>query len=193
MKVKLRIIISFFAVSLWAQSAACWGQEEAVAVSNSYQVQAGDVLQISVWREPDLQLEVVVRPDGGFSMPLVGNLEAQGKTVQQMGEEIKQRLVKFMPDVSVNVAVKQVMGNKIYVIGSVNRPGEYVINRDVDVMQALSMAAGMTKFADLDGIKILRRVNQQPEVLRFNYKQVMKGRHLEQNVVLRSGDVVVVP
>lgn len=190
MKARLKVVISCFTVLLWAQSVA-WGED--VVDSNSYQVQAGDVLQISVWREPDLQLEVVIRPDGGFSMPLVGNLKAQGKTAQQLGDEIKKRLVKFMPDAAVNVAVKQAMGNKIYVIGSVNRPGEYVINRDVDVMQALSMAAGITKFADLNGIKILRRVNQQPEVFRFNYKQVMKGRHLEQNIMLRSGDVVVVP
>ena len=91
------------------------------------------------------------------------------------------------------VSIKEVLGNKIYVIGQVNAPGTFIVNPQVDVLQALSMAGGTTPFADLSNIVILRRKNQQQSAFKFNYKQVIEGRNLEQNVILNSGDVVVVP
>ncbi len=159
-----------------------------------YSVQAGDLLQVSVWKEPDLQLEVLVRPDGGFSMPLIGEVAAAGKSVAALQEEITKRLAAFVPDASVTVAIHQLNGNKIYVLGKVGRPGEYPVNRYVDVMQALSMAGGTTTFANLSDIVILRRLDGGSQrAIGFNYDQVSTGKHLEQNIVLRSGDVVVVP
>lgn len=159
----------------------------------AYRVQPGDVLQVSVWREPDMQLETVVRPDGGISVPLVGEVSAQGKTVDELRTELTRRLARFMPDMAVNVTLKQLLGNKIYVIGKVNRPGEFVLNRDIDVMQALSMAAGTAKFADLKDIKILRRNHSEQQVFTFDYREVEAGENLTQNIVLHSGDIVVVP
>lgn len=158
-----------------------------------YAIQPGDILQISVWREPDMQLEVAVRPDGNFSMPLVGDIPAQGKSVQQLREDVSARLQKLMPDSSVNIVVKQALGNKVYVTGKVNRPGEYVLNRSVDVMQALSMAGGAAKFAKVQDILILRRNLQGQLAIPFNYAEVEEGLNLGQNIVLQSGDVVVVP
>ena len=159
----------------------------------AYRVQPGDILQVSVWREPDMQLETVVRPDGGISVPLVGEVSTKGKTVDELRNELTQRLARFMPDMAVNVSVKQLLGNKVYVIGKVNRPGEFVLNTDIDVMQALSMAAGTAKFADVKDIKILRRNHTEQQVFNFDYREVEAGENLDQNIVLHSGDVVVVP
>jgi len=166
---------------------------EDVYPRGAYRVQPGDVLQVSVWREPDMQLETVVRPDGGISVPLVGEVNAKGKTVDELRTELTQRLARFMPDMTVNVSVKQLLGNKVYVIGKVNRPGEFVLSTDIDVMQALSMAAGTAKFADLKDIKILRRNHTEQQVFTFDYREVEAGENLDQNIVLHSGDVVVVP
>ena len=162
-------------------------------VSSGYLIQPGDVLQISVWREPDLQAEVVVTPDGRIAMPLLGEIIADGKGIELLRSEIVARIQKFVPDADVTVMVKQSLGNKIYVIGKVNRPGEYVLNRNVDVMQALSMAAGIAKFADAGNVRILRRSGENQQAISFDYSQVEAGNRLEQNIVLKPGDVVVVP
>jgi polysaccharide export outer membrane protein len=158
-----------------------------------YEVQPSDILQVSVWREPELTQQVVVRPDGGFSFPLVGEVNAVGKTVEELRREIAEQLGGFIPDVVVTVAVLEIRGNKIYVIGQVNQPGEFIVNPRVDVMQALSLAGGTTAFASPNAIFVLRRDNAQQRRLPFNFDAVLRGRDLEQNILLRSGDVVVVP
>ena len=124
-----------------------------------YQIGPEDVLEISVWKEEGLKKEVLVRPDGGISFPLAGDMQAAGKTARQLQQEIAQRLEKFMADPVVSVAVLKIVGNKIYVIGRVNKPGEFVAGRYVDVLQALSMAGGLTPFAAENGIKVLRKEN----------------------------------
>jgi polysaccharide export outer membrane protein len=158
-----------------------------------YEVQPSDVLQVSVWKEPDLTQQVIVRPDGGFSFPLVGEVNAVGKTVEELRRELVQALTRIIPDVVVTVAVLEIKGNKVYVIGQVNKPGEFIVNPRVDVIQALSLAGGVTAFASPSEIFVLRRDNGQQRRLPFNYDAVLRGRDLEQNVLLRSGDVVVVP
>ena len=164
------------------------------AATPGYQIQPGDVLQISVWREEDLKLDVLVRPDGGFTFPLAGDMSALGKTVEDLRKEISDRLIRYIPDLVVTVAVKEINGNKIYVIGQVNKPGAFVMNPRVDVMQALSIAGGTTPFAKLDDIVVIRRSSETNQIkLPFRYNDVVKGRGLEQNVLLVSGDVVVVP
>jgi polysaccharide biosynthesis/export protein len=158
-----------------------------------YRLQPGDVVTISVWKEKDLETDVLVRPDGGLSFPLVGDVDAAGRTVEDLRAILAQRLKQFIPDPVVTVAVKQIGGNHVYVIGRVNKPGDYPFSTPVDVMQALSMAGGATPFASLNDIVILRRQNGQEHVLRFRYADVIRGRSLTQNVVLESGDTVVVP
>ena len=170
-----------------------WSGSLCAAGSPPYEINAGDVLKVSVWKEPDLQLEVLVRPDGVFSVPLIGEVAAAGKTVAALQGEITKRINAFVPDAVVTVAVHQLSGDKVYVLGKVNRPGEYAVNRYVDVMQALSMAGGTTTFADLNDITILRRDDSGQQAIGFNYDQVSAGKHLEQNIILHSGDVVVVP
>jgi polysaccharide export outer membrane protein len=158
-----------------------------------YEVQPGDMLQVSVWREPELTQQVLVRPDGGFSFPLAGDVSAVGKTVEELRLELVERLSRYFSDLVITVAVLEINGNKIYVIGQVNQPGEFIVNPRVDVMQALSLAGGTTPFASPSQIFVLRRDNEQQRRLPFNLESVLRGRDLEQNVLLRSGDVVVVP
>ena len=158
-----------------------------------YGILPGDILMISVWREEGLQGEVLVRPDGGISFPLVGDIQAAGKSVKQISALITEQLTKYIPDPVVNVAIKMLGGNKVYVIGKVNRPGEFPITSYVDVMQALSMAGGANAYASLNNIKILRRENGVQRAIAFRYADIESGKNLEQNVILRSGDVVVVP
>lgn len=165
----------------------------AAPVDQGYTVQPGDVLEISVWKEPDLQREVIVRPDGAFSFPLADEINAVGKTVVQIRAELTERLTRFIPDLVATVMVKEIEGNKIYVIGQVNKPGTFVMNPNVDIVQALSLAGGTTPFASLNSIRILRREAGKQVALNFNYDDVSKGRNLDQNVVLRAGDVVLVP
>jgi polysaccharide biosynthesis/export protein len=172
------------------------GVEPASGVRNAmpdYQIGPEDVLEISVWKEEGLKKEVLVRPDGGIAFPLVGDMQAAGKTARQLQQEITQRLEKFMSDPVVSVAVLKVAGNKIYVIGRVNKPGEYIAGRYVDVLQVLSMAGGLTPFAAENDIKVLRKEQGKDLVFPFRYSDVKKGSNLDQNIVLKGGDVVVVP
>lgn len=158
-----------------------------------YRIQPGDVLVVSVWKEQDLMAEVLVRPDGGMSFPLVGDVRASGRTIDELRTLVDERLRKFIPDPSVTIAVKQIGGNRIYVLGKVNRPGEFTFSRPIDVMQALSLAGGATSFAALDDIQILRREQGKQTARRFRYSDVERGRALDQNILLKSGDTVVVP
>ena len=160
----------------------------------TYQLQPGDVLTISVWKEKDLQVETMVRPDGGMSFPLAGDVVAEGRTIEQVRAVIAERLERFIPNPVVNVAMRAIGGNHVYVLGTVARPGEFPVSRPIDVMQALSLAGGATAFAAVNDIVILRRDNRgQQRVLRFRYAEIELGKALEQNVLLESGDTVVVP
>lgn len=159
-----------------------------------YRIQPGDILMVSVWKEEALMAEVLVRPDGGMSFPLVGDVRASGRTVDEVRELVNERLSKFIPDPSVTIAVKQIGGNRVYVLGKVNRPGEFTFSQPIDVMQALSMAGGATSFASLDDIQILHRDGSGKQTARrFRYSEVERGRSLDQNILLKSGDTVVVP
>lgn len=158
-----------------------------------YRIQPGDILQISVWKEADLQLEVLVRPDGGISMPLAGNLQVSGSSVEQAAAAVAQRIERYIPEPVVTIAIRQIGGNRIYVVGKVNRPGEFPFSRQLDVMQALSLAGGATPYASLSGIRILRREHGQQRAIKFDYTDIEKGRALDRNILLQSGDTVVVP
>ena len=160
---------------------------------SGYQIGPEDILEISVWKEEGLKKEVLVRPDGGLSFPLVGEIRAAGKTVEQLKKEIAQRLEKFIPDPVVSIALLKVTGNKFYIIGRVNKPGEFPAGRYVDVLQALSMAGGLTPFASENGIKVMRKEGGRDLVFPFRYSDVKNGENMEQNIQLKGGDVVVVP
>jgi polysaccharide biosynthesis/export protein len=167
--------------------------EESPAISEPYLLQPGDVVQVVVWKDQDLQGDVLIRPDGGLSFPLAGDVVAAGRTVDAVRADIEQRIRHYLPDGVVTVAVKQVSGNRIFVIGKVNRPGDFPLTRPTDVMQALSLAGGMTVFADANAIRVLHRDRGRLTAIRFRYGDIEKGQNLDQNVLLQSGDTVVVP
>ncbi|HLF97402.1 MAG TPA: polysaccharide biosynthesis/export family protein [Methylococcaceae bacterium] len=163
-----------------------------MSVPADYRVGAGDLLEVSVWREESLNKQVLVRPDGGITFPLIGDLTAGGRTVAEVKADVATRLAEFISDPEVNVAVINV-NHKIYVLGRVNKPGEFVTPNRVDVMQALAMAGGLTPFADDDNIKIIRRGEGDEVSFPFDYDEVASGDSLEQNILLQRGDVIVVP
>lgn len=158
-----------------------------------YRLGAEDVVMVSVWKDEHLTREVVVRPDGMFSFPLVGDIRAIDRTVEDIRADLVARLSKYIPNANVSVAVLKVMSYKIYVLGRVNKPGEYVIGHYTDVLQALSLAGGLTPFAAENDIKVMRRVDGEQQVIPFRYADVRKGKNLEQNILLQRGDVVMVP
>ena len=158
-----------------------------------YRLGPEDVLQISVWKDESLTREALVRPDGMISFPLIGEVQAEGKTAEELQKDIRERLSPFIPDPTVSVAVTKVNSYKIYVVGKVNRPGEYLVGHYSNVMQALSLAGGMTPYASENGIKVLRWEQGNQRTYSFRYGDVKKGNHLEQNILLQRGDVIVVP
>lgn len=197
---------AFFAIFLLLSVAACGtmgnstdrsataaGAPAGAPATNTYIVQPGDILTITVWKEKDLQGDFPVRPDGGLNFPLVGDITATGKTVEELRKDLAAKLGKYVPDPVVTVIVKQSLGYQIFVIGKVNKPGAFPAARNIDVMQALSIAGGPTPFASLNKIKILRRVNGELQSIPFKYSRVEKGEDLDQNIILQGGDVVVVP
>ena len=159
----------------------------------TYRIGPEDLLEISVWHEDALKKEALVRPDGGVSYPLIGEVQAAGKTVLEIREDIAKRLEKFIPDAVVSVTILKIGSQRIYVVGKVNKPGEFPVGRYVDVLQALSMAGGLAPFADSNAIRVMRRDGAGQAVLPFEYGRIVRGEKLEQNIQLRGGDVVVVP
>jgi len=164
-----------------------------VNLVDGYKLQPGDLLQVSVWKETELQSEALIRPDGGISFALAGDMQAAGLTTDQLREELQGRVRKLIPDAVVTVSVKTPSGNRIYVIGKVNHPGDFPLLRPVDVLQAISMAGGVTPFASTNKIRVLHREGQEQKSVRFHYDDVAKGRNLDQNILLQSGDTVIVP
>ena len=167
--------------------------DEEAPTDNVYRIQPGDVLDVSVWKEENLVKQVLVRPDGGMSFPLAGDMQAAGKSVAELQKLITDRLTKYIPDPVVTVSTLKLDGFKVYVIGKVARPGVFPVTRYVDVVQALSMAGGMTPYASDNKITVLRRENGKQRSIPFRYGDIEKGEDLEQNIILQSGDVVVVP
>jgi len=157
--------------------------------SNTYIVGAEDVLSISVWHEPELTKQVVVRPDGKITLPLVNELPAAGLTVEQLSEAIAQALLKYMNAPEVNVSVQQVNSKKYYIQGEVLKPGSYALVVPTTIMEGLANAGGFKDFANTKRIAILRGA----ERLKFNYKEVRSGKRLEQNILLQPGDQIIVP
>lgn len=158
-----------------------------------YRLGAEDVLLVSVWKDEQLTREVVVRPDGMFSFPLVGDIQAEDRTVEAIRDDLVKRLTKYIPNANVSVAVTKIVSYKVYIVGRVNKPGEYLVGHYTDVLQALSLAGGLTPFAAENDIKVMRRVKGMQQSIPFRYGDIRKGKDLEQNIILQRGDVVMVP
>jgi len=163
------------------------------ASDKDYVLGPGDQLDISVWKDEALTRSLAILPDGKIAFPLVGELMAAGKTVGQLKKDIEGKLTRFMPEPVLSVEVKQVNSQIIYVIGRVNTPGRFVLNTNVNVLQALAIAGGFNPFADKGKVKIIRTEGDKTRVITFNYDEVVKKERLEENIGLKRGDVIVVP
>lgn len=173
------------------------GSPEALSVRSvrdvSYQLGIGDVVQVNVWREPELSLQTVVRPDGKITVPLAGDLPADGLTTDELARSIETKLKDFLRDPRVTVVVAEVKSKYFYVVGEVFHPGSYPLLQPTTVLQGLSLSGGFRDFANTKSIYIMRNHDGQPRLTRFNYKAVIKGQSVEQNIYLRHGDTIVVP
>lgn len=180
------------AAALVAAPAAA--QQLVTPTAGDYRLNPGDIIEISVWKEPELQREVLLLPDGNIAFPLVGTVQAAGRTPSEIQAEVEERLTRFFPEPVVTVSILQVAGNKLYVTGQVNQPGQFTVDQPVDVLQAIALAGGLTAFADEDDIYILRRAQDGSQsAIAFDYDDVTDGSDLSSNIVLQQGDVVVVP
>ena len=166
---------------------------DAAVVPDGYRLRAGDLLVVSVWKETELQSDVLIRPDGGISFALAGDVQAAGQTVSGLAETLQQRVREYIPDAVVTVSVKTILGNQVFVIGKVNKPGGFVLTGPMDVMQALSIAGGTTSYAATNHIRVLRRTGDHLTSIPFHYRDIEHGKKLDQDILLQSGDTVVVP
>ena len=167
---------------------------ESVSLADGdYRVGPGDVIVVSVWKEPEASSSVVIRPDGKISIPLVNDLSVDGKSPMEIQNIIAEKLSPFIKTPNVTVTVKDINSKKVFVLGEVNRPAAYQITQPTTVLQILTEAGGLRPFAKQKGIYVLRTENGKQAKLPFNYKDVVKGEKIEQNILLRPGDTVVVP
>ena len=164
-----------------------------LAAEKVYHLGSGDVIEISVWKDPELSRNLIVPPDGIISFPLIGSIDVTHLTVSELKKVVTQKLSEFIPDATVTIMLIEINSLKAYVIGKVNNPGEFTINLETNIMQILSMAGGLNPFASKGSINIIRQRDNRIIKIPFDYGQVEKGKNLEQNILLQSGDVVVVP
>jgi polysaccharide export outer membrane protein len=198
------VLLAFATSSMWAQDDADAGaakpEKTAAPVSHAvppvvpadYVIGADDTLHITVWKEPDMSATLPVRPDGKISLPLLDDVQAAGLTPLQLKDSLTAKLKKFIADPRVTVVVTAMNSQRIFVTGEVNHPGAMALLPHMTILQALS-SAGFTQFASLKAIYLLRTENGEQTKIPFNYKDVVKGNHPEQNIMLKPGDTVVVP
>jgi polysaccharide export outer membrane protein len=198
-------LLGFMTIGMWAQDdadAAAGKAPKAAApeppsggpnVPADYIIGADDMLHVTVWKEPDMSVTLPVRPDGKISIPLLDDVQAAGMTPMQLATSIKDKLKKYIADPRVTVVVIAMTSQRIYVLGEVLHTGPMALLPHMTVLQALS-TAGFTQFANLKAIYLLRvQDNGQQTKLPFNYKEAIKGRGTQQNIVLKPGDTIVVP
>src|SRR5229473_7141875 len=159
----------------------------------AYRIGPQDVVQIDVWKEPEITRTIPVRPDGKISLPLLNDVQAAGLTAMQLAGVISDGLKKFINNPQVTVSVSEINSRRVYVTGEVTRPGSMPLLPNMMVMQALSSSGGFTQFAKIKNIYVLRVTDGKQEKLPFNYKEVLNGQKPEQNQMLKPGDVIVVP
>lgn len=189
----MRIAEIFICFALVAGFALAPGLAQAKS-NGTYKLGPEDVIEVSVWGDKDLLREIVVRPDGGISFPLVGDLQAGGRTVEQVREEIKKRIVEYVPDASVTVILRKVVSPKIFVMGKVKNAGVFLLGQSMTVVQALAMSGGLSPFAETGNIVIIRNGKDgKQESIPFDYDEISEGKMLNTNIELKPGDTIVVP
>ncbi len=162
-------------------------------VPPGYLIGADDVLSIVFWKDKDMSAEAQVRPDGRIALPLINDVQAAGLTPEQLREKITEESKKYMEDANVTVVVREINSRKAFITGEITKPGPYPLTSPTTVLQLISLAGGLREYADSKKIVIMRTVNGKQTSLKFNYKDVVSGKNLTQNIELKPGDTVVVP
>jgi polysaccharide biosynthesis/export protein len=202
-RLTIAVAILVLAVPTWAQKNVAPRQDQTSPATRpthksatdnpNYIIGAADVLDIDVWKEPELTRTLPVRPDGKISMPLLNDIQAAGLTPTKLADEITAQLKKYVTDPQVTVIVTEINSQRLYILGEVVRAGAYPLLPGMTVLQALSSAGGFTQFANTKKIYVLRQVNGKQEKYPFNYKAVLSGQDTSENIMLKPGDTVVVP
>ena len=190
-----------FAAVAWAQTpASALAQPAAEQVAPTgvtpppdYVIGPDDVLSIVIWREKEMSSEVVVRPDGKISLPLVNELQAAGLTPDQLRAEVEKAASKWVKEPDATVIVKTINSRKVSILGNVAKAGTFPLTGDMTVLQLIALAGGLQEYADAKDITVMRKQDGRDVTLKFNYKDVVKGKNLEQNISLKPGDTVIVP
>jgi len=164
-----------------------------VELPESYTLREGDVLDVSVWGEETLKKEVKVLPDGSITFPLAGRVDVSNATTTEVEKRITEKLKTYLPDPQVTVVISGIEGNRVYVIGKVLKPGPILLTSPMTVMQALSQAGGLDKFADSDDLKILRTTQGVQNTISVDYDDLINGKNLNSNILLKTGDTILVP
>jgi polysaccharide export outer membrane protein len=159
----------------------------------NYIIGAQDVLDVSVWKEPEVSRLVPVRPDGKISLPLLNDVQAAGLTPAQLAAQLTVSLKKYVTSPQVTVIVATINSQRIYIIGEVTRPGAFPMLPGMNVLQGLSSAGGFTQFAKTKSIYVLRMEDGKQQKYPVNYKEIVSGKHPEQDISLKAGDTIVVP
>ena len=196
------VLVAAFLLAVQVGAGGCLQQEVqyrgAAVPPNEFLIGPEDVLVVTVWRNQELSKEVIVRPDGKISLPLLGDITAAGLTAEALSKQVADKLVEFMSTPTVSVQVKEINSYYIFAAGEVTRPGKIVLKSFTNVVQGLSYAGGFTVFASRNNVHVLRNVkNAQGEtkqvMIPVPYLDIVKGRNLEANIILKAGDVIVVP
>ena len=165
----------------------------AVKVPSDYVIGAEDALSVVFWRDKELSADVIVRPDGKISLPLLNDVMAVGLTPEQLAGELMKAATKYIEDPTASVIVKEIRSRRVYILGQVGKPGPYPLTSDMTVLQLIAIAGDVLEYADSKDITITRMEGGKESRFKFNYKDVLKGKKLEQNILLKPNDTVIVP
>jgi polysaccharide export outer membrane protein len=189
----LLLLTLSFGQALASPASAQTAAERGVEIPTDYVIGGDDVIGVMFWREPEMSGDVTVRPDGMVTLPLIGELRAAGLRPEQLKVSVQQAATKFLADANVTVVVRQVNSRKVFVTGEVGQSGAYPLTSPRTVLQMIALAGGLSEYAASDKITIMRTDEKGTQTFKFNYKEVMKGRRLEQNITLKPGDTILVP
>lgn len=195
MKKAITISISLlFIMSIMAHSTSrCEETSKTTAEPVQYRIGNGDTLEIVTWKEPDFTREVLVRNDGKITFPLLNDIKAVGKAPEELKTEIELQLKDFIDSPNVTVFVIQSSSQMFYILGEVARTGEYPLTKNLTVLQAFALAGGFTEWASKKEIILFRKEAGKDKIIRINYKDIVKGKDLEQNVRIKADDTIIVP
>jgi polysaccharide biosynthesis/export protein len=166
---------------------------EGATLPTGYLIGADDVLSIVFWRDKDMSVDVVVRPDGRISLPLLNDIQAAGQTPEQLRLQLEKAAAKYIAEPNATVVVKTINSRKVYITGNVVKPGTYPLTGEMSVLQLIAVAGGLQEYADSKKIVVMRKEGGRDQHFSFNYKDVIRQKGLDQNISLKSGDTVVVP